>query len=301
LAWWVLGFGCAAVQAPQGTADPLRLVTFNLRYGTADDGPNRWELRREFALDEVGALAPDVLALQEALDFQVAEVIARFPYLQVLGEHRDGGTQGEFSGLLIDTRRLEIVQWGEFWLSETPDVVASRGWDAALPRMAVWARLKDREQGREFLAFGTHFDHRGTIARLESARLIVERANHLSGAGALPVALLGDFNAAEASPPSDAFRAAGYVDSFRERHPDATHVATFHAFSGASDGSKIDFVWLSPGWIVRAASIERPRRGAQCPSDHDPVVAEVVFPTRAAARLDRADARERSEFFLRTP
>lgn len=249
-------------------------MTFNLRYGTADDGADRWEKRRDFALDVIADFAPHVLAVQEALDFQLAELRARLPRYRALGQHRDGGTRGEFSGLLVDEQRLEVEQWGELWLSPTPDVVASKGWDSALPRMAVWARVRDREASpaKRFIALGTHFDHRGEQARLESARLLANEAQLRSG-GSAAVLLMGDLNTGEVSAPCKALRDVGFVDTFRVAHPDATEVGTFNAFRGETGGEKIDYVFLRGGLRVVSAEILRPRRSLRCPSDHDPVVA----------------------------
>lgn len=273
-ALFALPFLLACASEPRDVdsdAPPLRVMTFNVRYGTADDGENRWENRREFALDVVEEFAPHVLAVQEALDFQLAELVARMPRLRVIGQHREGGAKGEFSGLLVDETRVEVEEWGELWLSPTPNVVASKGWDAALPRMAVWARVRDRESSRELVAIGTHFDHRGERARLESAKLLAREAHERWGE--IPVVLMGDFNAGEASPPCVALREAGFVDTFRVAHPDATEVGTFSAFRGVTNGEKIDYVFARGDLRVLSAEILRPRRSRRCPSDHDPVVA----------------------------
>jgi endonuclease/exonuclease/phosphatase family metal-dependent hydrolase len=273
--------GCVAPAERQRAPEPLRVASFNLRYGTADDGPDRWELRREFALDLVGELDAQVLALQEALDFQLVELRARYPRYRQLGQHRGGGTKDEFSGLLVDEVRLEVEGWGELWLSPTPDVLGSKGWDAALPRMAVWARLRDRASGARFVALGTHFDHRGERARLESARLLAATARERSEEFQFPVVLMGDLNAGETSPPCAELRSAGFVDSFRVLHPDAAEVGTFSAFRDERSGVKIDYVWVTPNWRVLGAEIVLSRRDGRCPSDHDPVVATLAFAASA--------------------
>jgi endonuclease/exonuclease/phosphatase family metal-dependent hydrolase len=273
--------GCVAPAERQRAPEPLRVASFNLRYGTADDGPDRWELRREFALELVGELGAHVLALQEALDFQLAELRARYPRYRQLGQHRGGGTKDEFSGLLVDQVRLEVEGWGELWLSPTPEVLGSKGWDAALPRMAVWARLRDRASGARFVALGTHFDHRGERARLESARLLAATARERSEAFQLPVVLMGDLNAGETSPPCAELCSAGFVDSFRVLHPGAAEAGTFSAFRDDRSGAKIDYVWVTPNWRVLGAEIVRSRRAGRCPSDHDPVVATLAFATPA--------------------
>ena len=266
-----------------GTMDPqpppedgnLRIMSFNIRYGTADDGDDRWEHRRDFVMEVIGDFAPDLLGVQEGLDFQMAELRQRFPQFRQLGQHRMGGTSSEFCGLLVDESRLEVEDWGEFWLSPTPEQVGSQGWDAALPRMAVWAVLSDRRApaGSRFLAVGTHFDHRGELARLESARLIVRQVAAINNEWRAPVVILGDFNAGEDSAPMAAIRKAGYLDSFRVAHPEATEVGTFSAFRGETTGAKIDHLYCSPGWRVESADILRPRWEGRCPSDHEPVVA----------------------------
>src|SRR3546814_18126337 len=67
--------------------------------------------------------------------------------------------------------RFSLLGSGTFWLSPTPDT-PSKGWDAALPRIATWARLKDRSAAQNFLVVNTHFDHIGEVARVESAKMI---------------------------------------------------------------------------------------------------------------------------------
>ncbi len=271
--------GCqgASTMDPQPPAEDqtLRLMSFNIRYGTANDGDDRWENRRDFVKEVIGDFAPDVLGVQEGLDFQMAELRERFPGMRQIGQHRMGGTENEFCGLLVDESRLAVEDWGEFWLSPTPEVVASKGWDAALPRMAVWAVLSDRDgpPGSRFLVVGTHFDHRGELARLESARLIVRQVAAINNEWRAPVVILGDFNAGEGSAPMAAIGQAGYLDSFRVAHPEATEVGTFSAFRGETTGAKIDHLLLSPGWRVESADILRPRFDGRCPSDHEPVVA----------------------------
>ncbi len=90
----------------------------------------------------------------------------------------------------------------------------------------------------------------------------------------MPVVVFGDLNAGEDSAPLAAFREAGYQDSFRTAHPEATAVGTFSGFRGETTGAKIDHVLCGPGWRVKSADILRPRReDGRCPSDHEPVVA----------------------------
>ncbi|MFC1662333.1 endonuclease/exonuclease/phosphatase family protein, partial [Gemmatimonadota bacterium] len=142
-------------------------MTFNIRYGSAEDGPNSWPARRGLVGDIISRHTPDVLAIQEGLPFQLDDLGNVLNGYRKLGQHRDGGLEGEFSGLYVNEDQVRVTRWGEFWLSPTPDSVGKRGWDAALPRMAVWVDIETRPGGELVRVYGTHFDHRGQQARLE--------------------------------------------------------------------------------------------------------------------------------------
>ncbi len=265
--------------SPESDAPSLLVMSFNIRYGTARDGEDHWEKRKEHVLATIQAAEPQLLGLQEALAFQVDYLSERLPHLKVVGIGRDGDRQGEFSCLLIDERRLEILRSGTFWLSEKPEVVASKGWDAALPRICTWSILRERgalprerKAGPEFLWMNTHFDHRGERARRESGALIHER---LAAFGKLPAIVSGDLNAGETSAVLRALKGDKLRDSFRVLHADAEQVGTFNGFRGRKDGAKIDYVLCTSDWEVLEATIERREFEGRTPSDHYPVLARL--------------------------
>ena len=244
----------------------LRVLSFNIRYGRANDGPDRWELRTDKVLGVIRSHQPDLLGLQEALPFQAALVAADLPEHESYGPSRMGpGSDDEACTMFWRRERFEALERGTFWLSETPEVVASRGWDAALPRVCSWVRLRDRHSGESFVFANTHFDHRGEQARARSAELIAERFEGER------IVLIGDLNAGEASAPLESLRAAGFVDSFRVRHPSQGDVGTFTGFRDLPGEEKIDHVLVRGGAMVEAAVIDRSRPGGRWPSDHFPV------------------------------
>ncbi len=261
----------AGTLSAQEGSDGLRLMTFNIRYGTADDGVNSWPARRALVADIIARHAPDVLAIQEGLAFQLQELEVVLKGYRKLGQHRDGGLKGEFSGLYVNECRLRIRRWGELWLSRTPDSVGSRGWDAALPRMAVWVDLERVDGGRPIRIYGTHFDHRGQTARLESARLI---ARHAEGGSAAVV--MGDLNAREDSEPLGVFFDLGYRSAFPLLHP-GSELGTFNGFRDPSGGERIDHILLTPALQPLQAEIIDERVDGVWPSDHFPVVAVLSF------------------------
>ena len=266
----------ADTRQPAGNPQPLEAWSFNLRYGTADDGEHAWPRRAEHVQALVGAARPALLGVQEALVFQVEALRAVLPDHAYFGRPRTPSPGAEQCGIFWDTGRFRQRDGGHFWLSPTPAEIGSRGWDAALPRMATWLVLEDLHGGGELLVCNTHFDHRGEEARLQSARLLGERLPALAAGRA--VVLLGDFNASGGSAPLQALAGEGapFVDTWSAVHGDVAGEGTFHGFRGVNDGRRIDWVLVSRDWRVLEAEVLRPRPGGRYVSDHEPVRARLL-------------------------
>jgi len=275
LAIWLLA---AALPAPAQDRAPLAAMSFNIRYGTANDGENRWPLRREFLIDVMREQNADVVGLQEALDFQIDEITAALPIYGVIGVGRDdGGRKGEYTAILFRRDRFQVSDAGTFWFSDTPEVVASKSWGNNITRICTWARLVDRD-GRAFWHYNVHLDHQSQPSRERSAQLLRQRIDARRFPQE-PVVITGDFNAGEKNPAVASMTAGGvYVDSFRVKHPDEKAVGTFSAFDIAKTGvEKIDYVFVPAGTEVMRAEIVRTARAGRTPSDHFPVVAHIRF------------------------
>lgn len=266
----------ATSAAGQESPDAVRVMSFNIRYGTASDGEDVWPNRRDLVLDVIADFGPTVLGIQEALDFQVEALEDALPRTRVVGVGRDDGVAaGEWSAILVDTARVEVEDEGTFWFSDTPEVPGSMSWGNRITRICTWARLRDRETGGVFYVYNNHWDHESQPSRERSAELLLRRIAGAEDPEA-SVLVLGDFNAGEDNP---AFRSlaagTGLRDAFRAVHPDAVDVGTFNGFEGRADGEKIDAILVSDGWCVEGASIDRTSRDGRYPSDHFPVTAVV--------------------------
>lgn len=261
-------------------SEPIRVMSFNIRYGTAKDGENVWENRKNFVAETVRAFDPDLLGTQETLAFQRDDLLARLPGYATFGVGRtDGKEDGEMMSVFYRTSRFEKLNGGHFWLSETPDIVGSKSWDSSLPRMVSWLKLHDKANGRTVWHFNTHFDHRGPTARLESSKLVRARVAELS-AGRHAI-VTGDFNAAVDSEPYKAMFGGGddLIDTYRAKHPNSTKPeGTSARFTIESRGQRrIDWIAVTADWTIESAEIDTTNRDGRTPSDHLPVTAVVRF------------------------
>ncbi len=247
--------GCRSASPPAADAEPLRVMTFNLRLNVASDGENAWPNRRDAVARIIDGV--DLVGVQEALPGMLEDLDARLPAYDRIGVGRQADGGGEYSAILYRADRFDVLDSGTFWLSETPDVPGSQSWDAALPRIATWGRFRDQSTGAVFLHVNTHFDHIGVTARQESARLLVQRLPAL--ADGAPAVLTGDFNV---TPDSEVYRiltdGTGLADARLSSTMPATGPApTWNDFGRAPLERRIDFVFThGPARILRSRTVD---------------------------------------------
>ena len=175
------------------SAAEIRVMSYNIRLGVAKDGDNAWENRKSATPAMLRDIRPAVFGVQEAYDFQISYILEQCPEYKAVGVGRDDGLEkGEHMSVFYDNTRIELVEWGTYWLSETPDE-PSYGWDAACRRTATWTLLKDKKSGKKFYFVNTHLDHKGKLARKNGLALIYNRIKEMNPKG-LPMVLTGDFN-----------------------------------------------------------------------------------------------------------
>ena len=257
----------------------INVMSFNIRYNNPNDGEHAWPNRKENVANLIRFHQADLIGMQEALRGQIDDLQQLLPAYSWIGVGRDDGENvGEFSPIFYRSDKFDVLETGTFWLSETPEVIASKSWDAAITRIANWAVMEDLETRQRFLYLNTHFDHRGEQARTNSALLIAERISEL--AEDLPVIVTGDFNV----PPTVAAyqtMTAFLNDSYHESiTPPYGPEGTFGGFvvGAIENDRRIDYVFVSDGIEVqRYGAISDQWNGAY-PSDHLPVMSEIRLP-----------------------
>lgn len=269
---------CLAAAALPATGAPVKVMTYNLRYASAQQ-PHAWPDRRPIMQALITRDAPDVIGTQEGLFLQLRDLAADLPDYEWIGLGRGGGSQDEFTAIFFRRDRFEPVAFDHFWLSDTPRVIGSITWGPKYRRMASWVRLREKATGREFEVWNTHFDHEVEVARQKSAALIRDRLAKVDPS--VPLVLVGDFNcAAGRSPAHDILtRETGLTDTWNAA-PQRTNegLNTFNNFKApVRAGERIDWILARSPAAVEAAGIVDYEGLAQFPSDHFPVTATVRF------------------------
>lgn len=265
----------AAAASAGETTSPLEVMSYNIRTGNARDGLDAWDVRKERTVQLIRKYNPDLIGVQEAHNFQIADLQKAMPGYAVVGSGRGDGRAGnEFSAIMFDTARLQLLRSETFWLSDTPDTPGTSHWGNRIMRICTWAHFHDLKTGKFFYHFNTHFDHISQPSRVKSAELILKRSRNILPED--PVIITGDFNAGEDNPAIKAMLAGGYRDSFRVLHPDETNVGTTNAFRETRQPNKIDYIFIDNAWEVNAAKIPDDKINGRWPSDHLPVTATLI-------------------------
>ncbi|MEX0939608.1 MAG: endonuclease/exonuclease/phosphatase family protein [Pirellulales bacterium] len=275
-----------AQEAERSSAEPLRVMTFNIRYNNPGDGENAWPHRKQHAASMIRFHKADVVGLQEALQDQLDDLAAELPQFAWCGVGRDDGKRaGEFSAIGYRTERLELLDSSTFWYSPTPDE-PSRAWGEGHFRIATWAHLRDKATGRALYVFNTHFGFADEHRR-NAPRLLLERIAKV--ADDTPVVLTGDFNMTPGSDQyevitqsSDQPGGLGLRDAMLiSQTPHHGPTSTWSGFEKpGTPGRRIDFIFVSPGIEALRHGVLPDTFDGKFPSDHMPVLAEVAVPER---------------------
>ena len=268
-----------AAAPPKQSCPPLRVMTYNIRLDLESDGVNRWANRRDEFIGQIALMRPAILGLQEVVAGQKADLERALPGYAFLGVARDDGkSAGEFSNVAFDRNVFRMTSNGTFWLSPTPDV-PSKGWDAAYRRIATWAHLVRKSDGKSFLALNTHLDNEGKVARLEGAREIIRWLARNRSAGER-VIVTGDMNSEPGSPPIQELTSNPLelrdTRAITKRPPVGPEGTFNNWVTVAAKAPRIDYVLVGPRLAVeRYGVLAWHGDEGRVASDHFPVVADL--------------------------
>jgi endonuclease/exonuclease/phosphatase family metal-dependent hydrolase len=302
---WLLGFN-PRERGPTDTTDPrsdpapdvglsLNIMSFNIRRGTAKDGRNHWIFRRNLVHEILSRYHPDVLGLQEAMDFQINALHRMLSGYEMVGSGNLGGSKGMHTAIFFNAARFSISEGGTFWLSDTPDIPGSKGWGNIMPRTCTWVRLVEKESRQGFYFYNTHLNHISQRSRKKSVVFLAQRIHARSFPD--PFVLMGDFNARESSAPIQFLKGKArlntkakgrrlspipLLDTFRLQYPNRRNVVTFHGFRRFFFRFRLDYIFVPSSIQVQDTKIIQLRWKNCYPSDHFPILTRIDIPASLA-------------------
>ena len=256
-------------------SEGLKVMSYNIRYGSAEDGTNSWQYRWPATISMLNEVQPDVFGVQEALDFQLTLVSEMARNYKNVGVGReDGKHDGEHMAIFWNKKTVKMLKWGTFWLSETPEK-PSMGWDAACFRTATWALMKDKKTGKKFYFVNTHLDHVGKEARKLGLKLIVDRIDDINPEK-YPMVLTGDFNVRPDNP--CLVDLDKIMTSTRKIAKKTDSKGTFNGWRKDREGGVIDYIYVSGfGEVVEYETITKKYADRSFVSDHYPIMSVLKF------------------------
>ncbi|MBR1706224.1 MAG: endonuclease/exonuclease/phosphatase family protein [Bacteroidales bacterium] len=250
----------------------IRTMSFNVRYFNNNaDYENGWDHRKRAIPAMLEDVKPDVVGTQEITDHQIAYLDDRCPAYRHVGIFREPDGKKECGSIYYNSETVELLDWGGFHLSETPQE-PSLGWDAAIKRTAVWARLRMKGGHKEFIFVTTHLDHKGQEAREKGLDLILDTLGVINS-GRLPVVIVGDFNMTAGN--KGLARISREMKDARETAHSSDSKYAFNGF-GKSWTGNIDYIWHK-GFkrCTNFKVIHRKYLHINYISDHYPIIADV--------------------------
>ncbi|MBG6237548.1 endonuclease/exonuclease/phosphatase family metal-dependent hydrolase [Mycetocola sp. CAN_C7] len=268
----------AAMIGPVDAPD-LHVMTYNIRRRMAHvprRSPDQWARRRPLLRILLTREKPTILGIQEGLPDQVDFLTHLLgPGYARVGRGRNADGDGEQCTLFYDSARLELNDWTQRSLSDSPAIAGSRSWGNMLPRIVVSADFTDLATGIRFSVFNTHFDHLSRTSRARSAGMVNDLVEGLG----TPAIVLGDMNSGVRSLPYRLLTAGPLRDAWAVARRRLTPAwGTYSGYRKPKVGGKrIDWMLVTDSASVEEIGINTARFDGAAPSDHEPVQARLRF------------------------
>lgn len=267
---------CLLFVALSFAQNSIDVMSYNIRLGSADDGENHWNIRKDKLKDLINYYEADFIGMQEAQKPQIEYLLENNSLYGFLGKPRDEGENSEFSCIFYLKNKYKVLQQDTFWLSETPEK-STKSWDAAYPRIVTYGLFENIKTKKKIWVLNTHFDHVGVVARQKSAEIILKKIKQLQGKQNLPVVLTGDFNS---------FKTDTWMQPLLNNLQEASShsitkpyggTATWNAFNFKEKPvDQIDFIFSSKNnTVIKKFRTITDFYDFKYPSDHLPIISRI--------------------------
>ena len=259
----------------------LSVISFNIRVPATTDFLNHWIVRRSATPAMIKDQCPDIFGVQEALSDQLTYVGDNLPNYSYVGVGREDGKEiseiinskesGEIMAIFYNTSKIKLLEWGTYWLSETPDE-PSKGWDADYYRTMTWAKMQMKYSGKKFFYVNTHLDSDSALARKNGLKLILDKVAE-KNTDNLPVVLTGDFNILPTDSVLGVLVDAEMLDA-RTTAAKTDDLPTFNGFGDTNENPRvIDYIYYRGfASCPEYETIVKQYANIQYISDHYPIM-----------------------------
>lgn len=269
---------CLGAIPAQAEEIDLTILSFNVRYGSANDGDNAWDKRKDILVETIRQSGADIVGTQECLDFQADYIVQQLPEYRWFGVGREADGSGERMAVFYKKDVLSPLESGNLWLSETPREPGSKSWNSSCSRMVTLSRFYHHASKQAFVYYNTHFDHRSEEARQGAAKVLLEFVKNIDAN--TPIIVNGDFNAyAGNSAAWTTLTEGGFTDAWLAAQKRIGPTVTFCGFAPPKEGedARIDWILLrGPIRVTECESVTYNQDG-RYPSDHLPVRASLTL------------------------
>jgi endonuclease/exonuclease/phosphatase family metal-dependent hydrolase len=258
----------------------IKVMTLNIRYDNPGDSINTWSDRASQVSNFILNEEPDIIGMQEVLESQYEVLDSVLPEYTSIGVgSSDGAKEGEMNPIFFRKEKFDMVRNLTFWLSDTPEVQGSIGWESSLPRIVTWMELVDKNSHEHFFFFNTHFAYDSDSARIMSSKILLSSVEKISEG--FPFIITGDFNMPPTSTgykiltgPAESVPLFKDAYSISEKRPSGPSY-TFNGFFDKPGTDRIDYIFVKNGMkVLEHKTIVKKDKGIFI-SDHWPVEATV--------------------------
>ncbi|SFM59772.1 endonuclease/exonuclease/phosphatase family protein [Thermodesulforhabdus norvegica] len=251
----------------------IRAMTFNIRFDNPEDGERRWGYRREMVASVIERYHPDIVGLQEATWRQIFDLRELLPGYGFCLKNRVWDDTCQYPTLVYRRDTVECLGNSEFWLSTTPGVHRSKDWGSAFPRMFSYGQFRIKEIPQVVTAGVSHLDNRSDRARSRQAMMIADWYKSQD----TPCIIMGDFNEQPDGNVHSILCSSSLEDTWKSLgFPEDELAMTHHDFEGNPDKGRLDWILVSPHFMVLNGEIVRDSADGKYPSDHFPYYVDLA-------------------------
>ena len=255
----------------------MKIMTFNLRCDFILDFNNRWDVRKDIAVDLIKNYKCDCIGVQEVTKKMHDYLYDRLENYNIVGMPRSKKVSDERNDILI-SKQYEIEEYKTFWLSDTPEKIGSSKWYSLYPRICTTAIVKF-DDGTKIRVYNTHLDCLLPQARNYGIKKLSKFIDQNYKEDKLPVVVMGDFNAGPNSKVIKNFSTGKYNDkrffAVQEKNTELYKSPTRAGFKGKDRGFHIDYIFVSEELEIVDVDILSDSFNGKYPSDHFPILANI--------------------------